>query len=317
MPLDSTDLSFFSAVASAGAIGRAALTLNTVQSNVTQHIRALELKLGAPLFHRSRRGVILTSVGERLLPYADQIASLLREAERVASDHTTPHGVLRIGSLETTAALRLPAILTAYASAYPQVDLQVETGPTGTMIAEVLDRRLDGAFVSGPVQHDNLVATAMIEEELVVATANDVGELEALGAGAKILVFRAGCSYRQRTEEFLARLGLVGLRRMEMGTLDGIIGCVSAGIGFALLPKAVLAAAAAAAQIRLHELPPEVRWTTTTFVQRRDAYMSAALSRFIECAAEHTGTLCDASRVQTKVRATAVDPAVKRSLKPT
>ncbi len=291
--MDSTDLSFFSAVASAGAIGRAAVALNTVQSNVTQHIRALELKLGAPLFHRSKKGVTLTSVGERLLPYAEQIATLLREAERVARDQTTPQGTLRIGSLETTAALRLPAILSAYASAHAQVDLQVETGPTGTLVAAVLERRLDGAFVSGPVQHDELVAVPMVEEDLVVATASGVGELGALGAGAKILVFRAGCSYRQRTEEFLARQGLVGLRRMEMGTLDGIIGCVSAGVGFALLPRAVLQGAATAGQVRLHELAPEARWSMTMFVRRRDAFPSAALCRFIECAEHHTAALRD------------------------
>lgn len=293
MNMDSNDLTFFSAVASAGAIGRAALTLNTVQSNVTQHIRALELKLGAPLFHRSKKGVTLTSVGERLLPFAVQIATLLREAERVASDQTTPQGVLRIGSLETTVALRLPAILSAYASAYPQVDLQVETGPTGVLVEEVLERRLDGAFVSGPVRHHDLVATAMVEEELVVATASHVEDLGLLRGGAKILVFRAGCSYRQRTEEFLARLGLLGLRRMEMGTLDGIIGCVSAGIGFTLLPRAVLKTAATAGQVRLHELSPEARWSTTMFVQRRDAYVSAALRRFVECAAERTAGLRD------------------------
>ncbi len=300
--MDSTDLIFFSAVVSAGAIGRAALALNTVQSNVTQHIQALELKLGAPLFHRSKKGVTLTSVGERLLPYADQIATLLREAERVAKDQTTPQGVLRVGSLETTAALRLPAILSAFASAHPQVDLQVETGPTGVLVEEVLGRRLDGAFVSGPVNHDDLVAIPMVEEELVVVTATAVATLDDLGAGAKILAFRAGCSYRQRADEFLARHGLVGLRRMEMGTLDGIIGCVSAGVGFTLLPRAVVVVAATAGQVRLHELPPVARWSTTMFVRRGDAFLSAALRRFIDCAAESTAEL--RGRGETKARMT-------------
>ena len=293
--MDSTDLSFFSAVASAGAIGRAALTLNTVQSNVTQHIRALELKLGAQLFHRSKKGVTLTSVGERLLPYADQIAILLREAERVATDQTTPQGILRIGSLETTAALRLPAILSAYASDHPQVDLQVATGPTGALVADVLERRLDGAFVSGPVQHDDLVATPMVEEELVVATANGIETLDALGAGAKIgakiLVFRAGCSYRQRTDEFLARHGLVGLRRMERATLHGCGGCVAAGGGFTRLPGAVVDTAAAAGGVRLHASPPEAAWSMTLFVRRGDAFVSAALRRFVDCAAARTAGL--------------------------
>ena len=143
----------------------------------------------------------------------------------------------------------------------------------------------------------------MVEEELVVATATHIEDLGALGIGAKILVFRANCSYRQRTDEFLARLGMVGLRRMEMGTLDGIIGCASAGIGFALLPRAVLATVAAAGQVRLHELPPEARWSTTVFVQRGDAFVSAALRRFVECAAERTAGLRDVPRDRAGSRA--------------
>ncbi|HKH00400.1 MAG TPA: LysR family transcriptional regulator, partial [Bradyrhizobium sp.] len=102
--MDARDLKVFEAVARAKAMNSAAAELNTVQSNVTARIRALELDLGVTLFERSSRGVVLTKSGERLLPYAKKMESLLDDARRAAVDEGTPQGLLTIGSLETTAA---------------------------------------------------------------------------------------------------------------------------------------------------------------------------------------------------------------------
>src|SRR4051794_18942624 len=105
--MESSDLRIFEAVARAGGITRAADELNTVQSNVTARIRLLERELGTPLFYRHSRGVTLTPAGRELLPYASKIGVLLAEARR-ALDDAAPQGALLIGSLETTAGLRLP-----------------------------------------------------------------------------------------------------------------------------------------------------------------------------------------------------------------
>src|SRR6266550_7300869 len=105
--MDAADLRIFEAVARTGAMNKAALELNTVQSNVTARIRALEEQLGVDLFERSNRGVSLTAGGQRLVPYARRVAYLLEDARRAVTDEGTPSGSLVIGSLETTAALRL------------------------------------------------------------------------------------------------------------------------------------------------------------------------------------------------------------------
>lgn len=286
--MNSIELGVFAAVAQAGGIGRAAARLNTVQSNVTQRVRALEDKLGVALFHRSKRGVTLTTVGARLLPYATRVAELLEEACLVTLDEAVPRGEVRIGALETVAAFRLPLILGTYSTLYPEVALTIDTGPTDHLVERVLRRELDGAFVSGPVAHAQLEASAVVEEELVLATSPRVSAVEDMRRdgrlAGKIIAFRAGCSYRQRTEAFLAREGLVGLPRMEMGTLDGMIGCVAAGVGFAILPRAVVAEAATAGRVRIHALPAEIARTATVFVQRRDTFVTAALRCFLDCA---------------------------------
>src|SRR5215468_6363127 len=105
--MDAGDLRVFEAVARLGGMNRAAGELNTVQSNVTARIRQLEAELGLQLFERHSRGVALTAGGRRLLPYAARIAELLVDARRAVADDGKPKGSLALGSLETTAGLRL------------------------------------------------------------------------------------------------------------------------------------------------------------------------------------------------------------------
>ena len=135
--MDASDLRVFEAVARLGGISRAATELNTVQSNVTARIRSLEAGLGEPLFQRHSRGVTLTAAGERLLPYAHRIAALLVEATAAVRDDGTPRGALIIGSLETTAALRLSPVLASYVAAYPDVDLTLRPGTTAELVDDV------------------------------------------------------------------------------------------------------------------------------------------------------------------------------------
>ena len=111
--MDLVDLGTFAAVARHGGVTRAAGALNTVQSNVTARLKALETELGARLFERHSRGVALTAAGRRLLPYAGRIQALVEEARQATAEDGIPRGPLRLGAMETTAALRLPPLLAA------------------------------------------------------------------------------------------------------------------------------------------------------------------------------------------------------------
>ena len=129
----------------------------------------------------------------------------------------------------------------------------------------------------------------MIAEELVVVTAPGIGGLDDLAAQArtsklKLVVFRQGCTYRAHLEALLSARGVVDVRRLEFGTLDGIVGCVGAGIGITMLPRAVVACAAAEGRVALHALPKAKARVETVLVRRRDSFISTALARFIEIA---------------------------------
>jgi DNA-binding transcriptional LysR family regulator len=255
-----------------------------VQSNVTARIRGLEEALGCTLFERHRSGVTLTAAGQRLLPYARRLQALLAEAAQAARDDGTPRGPLIIGSLETTAALRLSPLLGRYVAAWPEVDLAIRPGTTAELVDSVLEHRLDGAFVCGPVAHPALDEQVMFEEELVLLAAPSVASVEAAveGGRTRIVVLRAGCSYRQRLEMLLVRRGVAVPRLMEFGTLEAIFGCVAAGLGITLLPRALIGTVWRAGLVSLHRLPAEEAMVTTVFIHRREAHVSSALRAFLD-----------------------------------
>jgi DNA-binding transcriptional LysR family regulator len=287
--VDASDLRVFAAVARFGGMNRAAAALHTVQSNVTARIRALEADVGLALFERHSRGASLTEAGRRLLPFAERVAHLLADARRAARDEGTPRGPLSIGSLETTAALRLTPLLTRYAADYPEVDLVLRSGTTCELIDDVLQQRVDAAFVCGPVAHPDLEEQTIFREELVVLAAPDISSLDAvLKAGeARLVVLRAGCSYRQRLEALLMRRGIVVQRQLEFGTLEAIFGCVSAGLGITLLPRGLVDGICGEGRFSLHSLPPTEAMVETVFVRLRNRFISSSLEAFLAyCAQE-------------------------------
>jgi DNA-binding transcriptional LysR family regulator len=281
--MEFSDLNLFAAVASHGNITKAAQSLNTVQSNVTTRLRLLEEELGVRLFQRHHQGVTLTRAGHDLLPFAHQAEVLLQKAREAVSVDRKPHGALRLGSMETTAAGRLPALLKAYALNHRNVDIVVETGTTRNLIQSVLEYRLDGAFVAGPVEHDDLNAVPSFIEELVLVSAPQERSLEAAlkeGRIQKLFVFRVGCSYRQRLERFLNARGITLVNQLEFGTLDGILGCVSAGLGITMLPLSVVEPYARRKEVWIHRLPPADAYSETVFITRRNSVRSLALEAF-------------------------------------
>jgi DNA-binding transcriptional LysR family regulator len=262
--MDAADLRIFEAVARLGSMNRAAQELHTVQSNVTTRIRALEDGLGIALFQRHARGVTLTAAGQRMLPFAGRIAKLLAEAQAAAQDEGEPSGALKVGSLETTAALRLSALLTTFATSYPHVRLAVTTGTTAQLVTEVVECRLDGAFVAAPIEHPQLVQEPIFREELVLVTERSVRAPRDLAGvdGLKTIVFRAGCSYRQRLDSVLAQMGIV----------------------VAHLPRGTVAPAVREGRVAIHAVAPKIGAVDTLFVRRRDAYESSAMRAFLDVA---------------------------------
>ncbi|GIO32610.1 MULTISPECIES: LysR family transcriptional regulator [Paenibacillus] len=278
--MESGDLKIFQAVAREGSITKAALRLGYVQSNVTARIRQLEAELNTSLLHRQSRGVSLTPAGENLLKYADKIVYLLDEAFKSTRNSETPSGSLRIGSLETTAAVQLPGMMLEYHRSYPEVKLSLSTGHTSDLVRKVLDYELDAAFVNGPQNHPDLEELFSFEEEMVLIAEPGEASLQTALTKPQLFIGK-GCFHRKKLEHWLEEHQQT-LNSMEFGTLEAILGGVSAGLGVSLVTRSSVKTWEEAGKIRVFSIPEKYRRSVVKFVFRRDLFRTSAFEKFVE-----------------------------------
>jgi len=165
-------LEIFRALAQELHFTKAAARVHCVQSNVTTQIRALESELGARLFDRLAKRVVLTDAGRRLLPYAERVLSTVDEGRAAVGQNATPSGPLRIGTPESVLTYRLPRILGRFRKLYPKVELSFRPYLDLGLVHLLESGELDLAvWMEDAVQHDRLKAKRLRNEKLVFIAA--------------------------------------------------------------------------------------------------------------------------------------------------
>lgn len=194
-----------------------------------------------------------------------------------------PQGLFSLGALESTAAVRIPALLASYNQRYPKIQFALTTGPSGAMLDGVLEGKLNAAFIDGPLMHPGLEGMPVYQEEMmivaphghpVVSRANEVN-------GCNIYAFRANCSYRRHFESWFHADGATPGTIHEMESYHGMLACVIAGAGIALMPASMLNNMPGHHQVEAWPLAEKWRWLTTWLLWRRGA-MTRQLEAFIE-----------------------------------
>jgi DNA-binding transcriptional LysR family regulator len=192
----------FLQVATSRHFGQAAAVLKITQPALTQRIQALERELGVQLLTRSAREVRLTAAGEVLLPYATSLVHIEDRALRDLADNAAGRaGRLRIAyQLQADTAL-MSAIMTAFRSRYPNVDVQVGSAYTLPNVEQIAAGHLDAAFVSMPIPHQDVVAARWISNDevlLAVAERNRLARMERVPvtelAGQPMILFPSALS---------------------------------------------------------------------------------------------------------------------------
>ncbi|MDC7701276.1 LysR family transcriptional regulator [Vogesella indigofera] len=265
--MDLGDLAIFQAVLQEGGITAAARRLNRVQSNITTRIRQLEDDLGVSLFQREGKRLQPTPAARILQDYAGQLLGLAQEA-RDAVISNAPQGQLRLGAMENTAAVRLPPLLADFHQRYPAVQLELRTGATARLIAEVLAGTLDCALVCGPVADARLESQPFCRETLLLIGARGRPPLLE-DRPHTLLAFDSGCAYRQRLELWLRHSGCAVDRIVELDSYHAMISCAASGMGLALVPQALLACMPAGDSVTCHALPDDIAIADTVLIRRR------------------------------------------------
>jgi len=243
-------LRYFLAVAAEQHFTRAARKLGIAQPPLSQQIRQLEVEVGTQLFTRAARGVTLTAAGEAFLPHAEaavQAAARARTAARRVSRGEL--GVIRIG-FTSAASLNpvVPAMISSFRKAYPDVDLRLVVQPTAPLLAQLSHDQVDVAFVRPTAsERGTLQAIPLPEERLWIAlppghllAKRKQVRLNELSSEPFILYPRANGSLLYDT--IIAACQNAGFSPrvvQEAPQMASIVSLVAAGVGVALVPESV------------------------------------------------------------------------------
>lgn len=231
----------FVTVVQLGTLVAAARTLGYSQATVTLHVQELERALGAPLFDRVGKSVVITEAGRRAYARGLVLMDGVRELTRdVAAAHAGETGVVRLGAIEPTASTRLPAPMRRLGQAHPGITLHLEVGGTGTISDRVASGELDIGIATPPPARYELDFEPLFDEQLVLvlpaagakrgaARAADVGRLN-------VLLTENGCAYRQHIDDAFSRVGHPLRVHQEIGSVGAILACVRAGMGVGIVP---------------------------------------------------------------------------------
>lgn len=274
--MELSDLQVFRTVAREGGISAAANKLHRVPSNITARIQKLEQEVGTPLFIREKNRLRISGAGTQLLGYADKILALADQAVSELQD-TAPSGTLTVSSMESVAATRLADWLSEYHHLHPQVELRVQTGPTGQLIQDVIDGDIDIGLVADPPDDRRLLCVPVLKETLVMVSHRahrPIRRPTDLEEPLTLLGFNALCAYRQRLEDWLAQANRA-VRVVEIGSYHTLLSCAAAGMGVGLVTRSLLKDFTHKSSLKVHRLPAPWGQSTTCLIQRADNQRAA------------------------------------------
>ncbi|WP_027094489.1 LysR family transcriptional regulator [Cohnella thermotolerans] len=293
--MDLIYLRSFMEVARCQSFTKAAENLGYVQSSVTTHIQKLENEYGVILFERYGRTMRLTSAGEQLRHYFDQILRLYDDSKHLISRQVSGH--LDIGTIESLVAYFLPPVFNRFREAFPQINLQalplaephiLQLIKTGELdIGIIMDRLVTEEDVESiPLRQEPLVLVAEPGHPLCGASSVHLKDLHNLS----YIATEQTCTYRAAFETLLNGHNVAYRIHHEFGSLEAIKRLVGYGLGVGLLPR--IAVDRELAENQLVALPfahPDIVFYTQIVLHKKK-WKSPAIRHLIELLTEAAET---------------------------
>jgi DNA-binding transcriptional LysR family regulator len=283
--MNTDQLRLFLVIAQHRSLSRAAAELDLGQATVSDRLHALEAELGAPLFERHGRGVVLTPAGESFRPYAERALEVLREAQdSVRGAKEGERGQVSIAVTVTSGAYLFAPALVAFQREHPNVEVRVRSAHSWDAPGLILDGVAQLAIISGPSLNPQIESLATFTSPLVLVSGKQHSlaldhltlkhlTLEHLSKEQLLISYWGPAS-----QAFIERIraaapeGKTGLW-LELSPVELVKGMLLAGTGVSLVPEiAVRRELAAGELISLHLADPEIRlpvWEINLIRHRR------------------------------------------------
>ncbi len=234
----------FIAIAELGTFTAAALRVHVTQAAISMQIRQLENELGAKLFVRAPRHVMLTEAGEQLLHRARQIlrdhdAALDEIAELAGAER----GRLRIGSASAMVTTDvLPKLLKEVRKQHARAEITVASGTSEALVQQILAGELDIAFVSLPVEARGIQTERLVQDQLVAIASprHSLAKQRTISAytlaGEKLILGERGGNTRRLIDQFFEHAGVTLQVSMELSRQAAIRRMVEEDMGVGIVP---------------------------------------------------------------------------------
>ena len=245
MSLSFPALESFYWVSQLRSFNAAADKLNITQPTVSYRIRELEEQLGVSLFVRQKRQLLLTSEGEALKRYAEAMIAIARDIESNIKTRNTKLPTLRVGVMDSFAAVCLPALLEELDSRFAGTRIAATVDTSHNLVAQLSEGLLDIAVLSTPPPYDN-VALELLGRQTVEWIASPKLDLsQDFVSDSDLLKQRifstpAPSNLHSLTSNALSSDIGAGLRLNVCNSLGAILNLVEAGTGVSILPTRLL-----------------------------------------------------------------------------
>jgi len=234
----------FVAIAESGTFTAGALRVHVTQAAISMQIRQLETEIGAKVFVRAPRHVILTEAGEQLLRRARHI---LREhdaaLDEIAELAGAERGRLRIGSASAMVlSEQLPAILKELRKQHPAAEIAVTSGTSEVLVDQILAGEVDVAFVSLPVDVRGIKTERLSQDQLVAIASprHKLAKQKTISAytlaGERLILGERGGNTRRLIDQFFAQAGATLRVAMELSRQQAIKRMVEEDMGVGIVP---------------------------------------------------------------------------------
>lgn len=216
------DLVYFSTVASAGSLARAAERLGVSQPALTKSVQRLERRLGVKLLLRSSRGIELTDAGTAFLVRSRAISRelevALQEARDVAGGQA---GLLRIGATPAAANFALGSLLPRLIKERPAARINFVSGFSDALLDSVANGEVELALLPLPERMDpSLDMLHLLEDDyrVVVNDQHPLASLQSVSMGDL-----ADCQWAGSSKHEFARVQLERAFALEAIALPNLV----------------------------------------------------------------------------------------------